>query len=121
VVVVHSAGVQDPDGLKLVFDATRGRFSRLRLVWADGIYKRMAGRVATWRPAWPVRLEVAKKEEPGFKLVKRRWVVERTFAWLGRCRRLGEGYEGTTASSEAFVKLAMIPLMARRVVKKLER
>jgi putative transposase len=120
-VVVHSAGAQDPDGLKLVFGAIRGRFSRLRLVWADGISKRMADWVAAWRPARPVRLEVVERKEPGFKLVKRRWVVERTFAWLGRCRRLSKDYEGTTASSEAFVKLAMIHLMARRLVKKLER
>jgi putative transposase len=62
---------------------------------------------------------VVEKEGPGFKLVKRRWVVERTFAGLGRNRRLSKDYEGTTASSEAFVKLAMIHLMARRLVKKL--
>jgi hypothetical protein len=78
VVVVHSAGVQDPDGLKLVFGAIRARFSRLRLVWTDGIYKRVTDRVAAWRPAWPVRLGVVEKKGPGFKLVKRRWVVERS-------------------------------------------
>ena len=118
-VVVHAADIQDYDGLKLVFEAIRGRFSRLRLVWADGMYERMADWVARWRPARPVRLQVVKRTEPGFKVLKRRWVVERTFAWLGRCRRLSRDYEATTASSEAFVKLAMIHLMARRLVKKL--
>jgi putative transposase len=125
-VVVHSAGIQDPEGLKLVFGSIRGRFSRLKLVWADGIYKRMADWVAAWRPAWPIRLVVVerkkdgKKKERGFKLVKRRWVVERTFAWLGRNRRLSKDYEGTVASGEAFVKLAMSHLMARRLVKRLD-
>jgi transposase len=118
VVVVHAADVQDYHGLKLVFEAIRGRFSRLKLVWADGMYKRMAGWVARWRPARPIRLEVVERTEPGFEVLKRRWVVERTIAWLGRCRRLSKDYEATTKSGEAWVKLAMIHLMARRLVKK---
>jgi putative transposase len=80
----------------------------------------MAAWVARWRPANPVRLEVVQREGPGFKVLKRRSVVERTFAWLGRCRRLSKDYEGMTASSEAWVKVAMIHLMACRLVKKLE-
>ena len=118
-VVVTAADVQDPEGAKLVFGSIRGRFSRLKLVWADGIYKRVVDWVAAWRPANPIRLEVVERTEPGFKVLPRRWVVERTFAWLGRCRRLSKDYEGTIASSEAFVKLAMVHLMARRLVKRL--
>jgi putative transposase len=76
--------------LKLVFEAIRGRFGRLKLVWADGMYKPMVGRVARWRPARPIRLEIVKRDGPGFKVLKRRWVVERTIAWLGRCRRLSK-------------------------------
>jgi transposase len=71
------------------------------------------------RPAKYDRREVVKRTEPGFKVLKRRWVVERTFAWLGRCRRLSKDYEGTTGSSQAWVKLAMVHLMARRLVRKL--
>jgi putative transposase len=119
VVVVHAADIQDYHGLKPVFEAVRGRFSRLRLVWADGMYQRMVGWVARFRPARPIRLEVVKRTQPGFEVIKRRWVVERTIAWLGRCRRLSKDYEGTTDSSEAWVKLAMVHLMARRLVKKL--
>jgi putative transposase len=119
VVVVHAAHIQDYHGLKLVFEAIRGRFSRLKLIWADGMYKRMASWVARFRPGRPIRLEIVKRDGPGFKVLKRRWVVERTIAWLGRCRRLSKDYEGTTSSSEAFVKLAMIHLMARRLAKKL--
>ena len=121
-VVVHAADIQDPEGAKLVFAAMRGRFSRLKLVWADGIYKRIVDWVASWRPAWPIRLEVVERTlAHGFAVLPRRWVVERTFAWLGRCRRLSKDYEATTSSSEAFIKLAMIHLMARRLVKRLQR
>lgn len=116
-VVVHAANIQDYQGLKLVFQCLRGRFSRLRLVWADGIYKRMIAWVANWRPACPIHLQIVERTEPGFKVLKRRWVVERTFAWFGRCRRLSKDYEGKTDSSEAWVKLAMIHLMARRLVR----
>jgi putative transposase len=119
VVVVHAANIQDYQGLKLVFERIRGRFSRLRLVWADGIYKRMIAWVANWRPACPIRLQIVERTEPGFKVLKRRWVVERTFAWFGRCRRLSKDYEGKTDSSEAWVKLTMIHLMARRLVRTL--
>lgn len=118
-VVVHAADVQDYDGIRLVFERIRGRFSRLKLIWADGMYERMVGWVARWRPARPIRLEIVRRTEPGFVVLKRRWVVERTFAWLGRWRRLSKDYEGTTASSEAWVKLAMVHLMARRLVRKL--
>jgi putative transposase len=118
-VVVHSANIQDYQGLKLVFERIRGRFSRLRLVWADGIYKRMIIWVANWRPTSPIRLQIVERTEPGFRVLKRRWVVERTFAWIGRCRRLSKVYEGKTDSSEAWVKLAMIYLLARRLVRTL--
>lgn len=120
-VVIHPADVQDADGLKQVFEAIRGRFSRLRLVWADGAYKRMADWVAAWRPAIPIRLEVVERAGPGFMVLKRRWVVERTFAWLGRNRRLSKDYEETIESGEAFVKLAMIHLMARRLARRFKK
>ena len=118
-VVVTAADVQDPDGARLVFESIRGRFSRLKLVWADAIDGRVAEWAAAWRPAKPVRLEVVERTGPGFKVLPRRWVVERSFAWLGRCRRLSKDYEGTVSSSEAFVKLAMCHLMVRRLVRRL--
>ncbi len=121
-VVVHPADVQDRDGARLVLAGLRDRFSRLRLIWADGGY---AGQLVEWvrglRRRNKLRLEVVKRSDgaKGFVVLPRRWVVERTFAWLGRCRRLSKDYEATTASGEAFVKLAMIHLMARRLTKKL--
>ena len=83
------------------------------------------GGIAAWvralRPRNQLRREIVVKRPRAKKFDPRpfRWRVERMFAWLGRSRRLSKDYEGTTASSEAFVKLAMIPLMARRLVKKL--
>jgi putative transposase len=123
-VVVHAADVQDRDGARLVLEPLRRRFMRLRLIVADAIYN---GGIADWiaslRARNRLRLEI-KSKEPGaktFKPIPFRWRVERTFAWLGRNRRLSKDYEATTASSEAFVKLAMIHLMARRLAKKLAR
>ncbi len=119
--VVHAADIQDPEGGKRVFDRVRGRFSRRRLVWADGIYGRIVGGVARWRAARPIRLEIVRRTGPGFRVLKRRWVVERTFAWLGRWRRLSKDYEQATSSSEAWIELAMVHLMARRLAKRLRR
>jgi putative transposase len=121
-VVVHPADIQDRDGARSVLAPLRHRFSRLRLIVADAIYN---GGIAEWvralRPRDKLRLEVKSKrpEAKTFEVIPFRWRVERTFAWLGRSRRLSKDYEGTTASSEAFIKLAMIHLMARRLVKKL--
>ena len=123
-VVVHAASVQDRDGAKLVLGPLKDRFTRLRRIVADSIYN---GGIAEWvgslRGRNRLRLEV-KEKRPGakvFEVVPFRWRVERTFAWLGRWRRLSKDYEATTGSSEAFVKLAMIHLMARRLPKVLSR
>jgi putative transposase len=123
-VVVHAAGIQDRDGARLVPAPLKERFMRLRPIVADAIYN---GGIAEWvrslRGRDRLRLEV-KSKEPGattFEVIPFRWRVERTFAWLGRNRRLSKGYEGTTASSEAFVKLAMIHLMARRLPRMLRK
>jgi putative transposase len=121
-VVVHAASIQDRDGARLVLGPLRRRFMRLRLIVADSIYN---GGVAEWVRALRARnkLRPEVKGKPAgakkFEVIPFRWRVERTFAWLGRNRRLSKDYAGTTSSSEAFVKLATIHLMARRLVKKL--
>lgn len=121
-VVVHPADIQDRDGARLVLSGLRHRFSRLRLIVADAIYN---GGIAEWvrclRPRHKLRLAVVTKRSGAdrFEVLPFRWIVERTFAWLGRSRRLSKDYEATIASSEAFIKLAMIHLMARRIARKL--
>ena len=114
-VVVHAASVQDRDGAKLVFEQVRSSFSRLKLVWADGGY---AGKLVDWVESvcgWVLEIVKRSDDAKGFEVLPRRWVVERTFAWLGRYRRLSKEYEELTRSSEAMIYLAMIHLMVRRL------
>jgi putative transposase len=114
-VVVHAADIQDRDGAKLVLRKLLGRFPRLRLIWADGAY---AGQLVDWASAlggWLIEVVKHAKNLHSFEVLPRRWVVERTFGWLGRNRRLSKDYEELTESSEAWVHIAMIHLMLKRL------
>jgi transposase len=114
-VVVHPADVQDRDGAKLVLDKARGLFPSLRLIWADGGY---AGALIEWVQATcgcVLQTVLRPVGVKGFVLLPRRWVVERTFGWLIRNRRLSRDYERRTDNSEAMIKIAMIRLMAIRL------
>jgi len=117
-VVVHSAGTQDRDGARAVLAPLANRFSKLRKIWADSIYN---GGIAEWvrnlRRRNRIELEVVKRPEgvKGFLVLARRWVVERTFAWLSFHRRLSKDYEYLPETSEAFIRIAMIRLMLARL------
>ena len=114
-VVVHSAGIQDRDGAKLVLEKIKGRFSRLQLIWADAAY---GGQLVNWvKEQLRIVLESTKRRDDavGFEVIPRRWVVERTLAWISRCRRLSKDYEALTETSEAYVYLALIHLMLKRL------
>ena len=119
-VCVHPANVQDRDGARLLLATLRGRFGWLRCIWADGGY---AGALVQWVrrlcSARGTRLEIVRHQAAlhRFKVLPRRWVVERTFAWLGRSRRLSKDYEHTVSSSESFIYIAMIHLMLRRLAR----
>lgn len=116
-VVVHAANIQDRDGAKLVLEQIRGTFSRLQLIWADAAY---AGQLVNWVKitcGWVLEIVRRKDDVKGFQVLPRRWVVERTFGWLGRYRRLSKDYEGLTESSQAFIYAAMIHIMSRRLAK----
>ena len=115
-VIVHPANVQDRDGAKLVLEKVAKLFPSLRLIWADGGY---AGQLVEWvTTTLTLVLQIVKRTKlHTFEVLPRRWVVERTFAWLGRYRRLSKDYEELPESSEAMVKIAMIHVMVRRICK----
>jgi len=115
-VVVHAADIQDRDGAKLVLDKlTEATKSRLQKIWADGGYR---GQLIDWvQEHLETILEIVSRDPSlsGFQVLPRRWVVERTFAWLGRYRRLSKDYEKCTKSSEGVVYIASIHTMMKRI------
>ena len=117
VVVVHAASIQDRDGAKLVLDKLRYLFPRLHLIWADSGY---AGKLIDWaRYFIGCAVEIVKRsDDTSFKVLPRRWVVERTFAWLGRTGRLSKDYEYLSQTSETMIYAAMTHLMLGRLARK---
>jgi transposase len=131
--MVHEANIQDRDGAVLLLqDKTVFDFPRLKKLWLDSGY---AGRCKKWieetfswdaeivrrpnegaRGVWCRIDEDPPPLERGFKVVKRRWVVERTFGWLGRWRRLSKDYEAKPKTSETTIYIAMTGLMLRRLI-----
>jgi putative transposase len=117
-VVVLAANVQDRDGAKVAATRAKRKLPRLRLLWADGAY---AGKLVDWLyDTFHWLLTIIKRPDTakGFVLLPRRWVVERTFAWLANYRRLSKDYEYLPATSEAMIYLAMSHLMLRRLARK---
>lgn len=112
-VVVHSAGIQDREGAILVFEKIKNSFSRLKLIWADAGYR---GDIITMvKVLYDRVLEIISRNGKGFKVVAKRWIVERTFGWLLNYRRLSRDYERLPKTSEAMVYISMIHLMLRRL------
>ena len=116
--IVHAAGVQDRDGAPLVLKSIRQAFPWMRHIFADGAYagpklKGALAKIGDWT------LEIVKRSDSakGFEVLPRRWVVERTFAWLGRCRRLAKDFEKSIASAEAWITIAHIRLVTRRLAR----
>ena len=115
IVMVTAASVQDRDGGRGILEALHGKFGSVRLVFADGGYR--GGLLAIAKSAWGIVIEVVGKPpgQRGFQVLPRRWVVERTFSWLVRWRRLVRDYERLPATHEAIVKWAMVGLMLNRL------
>lgn len=115
-VVVHPANIQDRDGGLLVLKAVRRLFPFIERIFADGGYQGEATAAAV-RALGPWQLEIVKRSDHtvGFEVLPQRWIVERTFAWLGRCRRLAKDFENLSRNALAFLQLASIRLMLRKL------
>ena len=116
--VVHAADLSERTGAKLVLSKAKAAERRLRKIWMDGGYK--AGVVAWAQAALGDALEVGERPPgtTGFAVLPRRWVVERSFAWLGRDRRLSKEYEALTATSEGMIWAAFGGTLLRRLVRR---
>lgn len=114
-VLVHAADIQDRDGAKLVLKATKKWFVRLKVIFADGGY---AGKLVQWAKryyGWTITIVKRSDIVKGFVVLPKRWIVERTFSWLGNYRRLSKDYEYHPKKSETLIYIAMIHLMVRRL------
>lgn len=117
-VQVHPADIQDCHGAVPLLKALRRRFPRLRHIFADRGYRGdqlLKGLADTGE--WTIEIVKRPDGVKGFVLLPRRWVVERTFAWLGRCRRLSKDFEATIASATAWIMPAHIRLLTRRLAR----
>jgi putative transposase len=116
--VITSAAVQDRDAAKTLIKMLVRWFGRLQIIWADGGY---LGSLVQWvkrlRPSGKLHLEIVRRcdRASGFKVLPKRWIVERTFGWLTKSRRLCRDYEVRVDPSEAMIRICMIRLMVRRL------
>jgi transposase len=114
-VLVTAASVQDRDAARPLLWNLRKAFPAIRLAWADGIY---AGKLVTWaKTALKLTVQIVRRPDNlhTFQVLPRRWVVERTLAWITRCRRTVRDYERLTAHHETMLHWAMIIVMTRRL------
>ena len=110
--LLHGAQVQDRDGAPELLKTIRHRFPWLRHLFADGAYAGPKLRGALDRIGdWTVQIVKRSDHAEGFEVLPRRWVVERTFAWLGRCRRLAKDWEKTIASAQAWLLIAHMRIL----------
>lgn len=117
VLQVHPADVQDRDGAPAVIAELQTAMPSVQKVWADGGYSgpKLAEALAAMPDAPNLEIVPKPKEQKGFEVLPRRWVVERFFGWLGRCRRLAKDFERTIASALAWLQLAVVRLLLRRL------
>lgn len=115
---VHTADIQDRDGAAGVIGDAKDSFPTLSLLYADGGYAGDRLDVEMIRTDGPaIEIVRRKGEAKGFVVIARRWVVERTLAWIGRCRRLAKDWETSIASSEAWTLIASIRRLSRRIAR----
>jgi putative transposase len=115
---VHEANIQDPHGAVPLLHDLRRAFPKLQHIVADRVYRgpQLQAAVADCGP-WTIQIVARPDNAKGFQPLPRRWVVERSFAWLGRCRRLAKDFEATIASATAWVLIANLRLLVRRLAR----
>ncbi len=118
-VILHAADIQDRDGGKLLPATVVGLFPFLRKLYADAGYRGPKFRTALKRVLRRVKLRIVKRADAanGFVVLPKSWIVGRTIAWLNRCRRRARDWEDLNRKALAFVRLASIRLMLRRLCK----
>lgn len=119
-VVVHPANVQDRDGAALVLDKrTRRRFPFIEVVFADQGYQGPKAATAVAKTGkWTLEVVPREPGAKGFAVLPKRWIVERTLSWIRRNRRIARDVEHLEKNAEAFIKVAMIKIMLRRLVRR---
>ena len=117
IAIVHSAGIQDRDGGVLLFSTLFGRFPFLKKLFADSAYQGtiFAKAIGAFLPS--LHIEIVKRSDraKGFVILPKRWIVERSIAWLNRCRRLAKDWENLNRTALAFLHFASIRLMLRKL------
>lgn len=115
--IVHAADLQDRDGGALLMRTLFGLFPFLRKLYADAGYQGPVFQAAVRRVLRSIDLEIVKRSDRsnGFEVLPKRWIVERTIAWLNRCRRLAKDWENLNRKALAFLRLASIRLMLRKL------
>ena len=118
--IVHPANIQDRDGGGLVLGTLFGRFPFLKKLFADGGYQGPVFAAAAARAMPDMDVEIVKRSDTakGFEIIPKRWVVERSLGWFGRCRRLAKDFENLNRTALAFLRLASIRLMLRRLCRR---
>jgi putative transposase len=119
-IYVSSADVQDRAGAECLLAGLKALLPSLKKIWADGAYT--GEKLARWckeQGGWELQIveRSSSADTQGFAVLPRRWIVERTFGWLMRNRRLSKDYERKAQSSESFMKVAMIRLMLKRLAR----
>lgn len=113
--MVHAGDIQDRVGAKLVLAPLIGQMPRLSKMWADAGYGGVLSEWVRAEAGWELEVVAKSPGQTPFVVLSHRWIVERTFAWLGKCRRLSKDYEHLVSSSAALIRLAMIGLMLPRL------
>lgn len=121
IAVVHGADWQDDDGAAFVIARLKAKFQRLKVLFADSAYGRKG--LPAWVKetfGWVLQTVLRPVDVKGFVVLPKRWIVERTFSWIGRYRRHSKDYERNPETSEAMIYIAMINLMSRRLAKQID-